>query len=474
MKPATSDSGMLRQWGDARGAALLALPAVALFVVVLAIVRGEWWSGAIAVAVLLLALHAVDADSPTTRAFGWVATAGGAVAIIATFGPNLVATAIDGVLEPPQWDFQYFWIYGRVAAEGLDFYQFERAHELARTFFGSPDDFFLELYFWYPPPTMFMFLPLALFEVHVAAALWYVFLGLALAGSAILLSRLFLGSHRWLGFVVALAMIVALNPTRLTVLGAQTNFVALLLTLLVFADRSRARSGMWLVLGGVVKPVVAVTGLAFLLRRRWNVVAATLGTGIALVVASGVVFGVQTLVTYLTDNPAARHAPDFLWFQGINQSLLAATLRWTGTESGGVPFANPVFLVIASLIILASCIVMAVRGVVSEEHALALAVPLGLIVYPGTLSHYQVLLLVPLGYLWTQRNRIRLGQVWVAGLTGLTILLMDVSGSEASLLAAGLVWAVLVGTGLTAVLVDRWLEPVADEASPRPEPVPTG
>ncbi len=447
------------------------MPAIALFVVVLAIVRGELWSAAIAVAVLLLALHAVDTDSPTTRAFAWVATAGGAVAIIASFGPDLVATAVNGVLQPPQWDFQVFWIYGRVATEGLDFYQFERAHELARTLFGSPPDFFLELYFWYPPPTMLMLVPFALFDVHTAAALWYTCLGLALAGSAFLLGRLFLGSHRWLGFAVALAMIVALDPTRLTVLAGQTNFLALLLTLMVFADRTRARSGIWLVLGGVVKPMVAVTGLAFLLRRRWNVVAAAVGTGIALIVVTAIVFGVQTWVTYLTDNPAARHAPDFLWFQGVNQSLLAGILRWTGSGSSAVPFANPTFLALAALIIVLSCIVMAVRGVVSEEHALALAVPLGLIVYPGTLSHYEVLLLVPLGYLWTQRRRLPAGQVWVAAMTGLTILLM---GSDAGLLAAGLVWTVLVGTGLTAVLLDRYLEPEADEPAPRREPVPTG
>jgi glycosyl transferase family 87 len=461
-----------RLWSEEGRAALLALPVLALFVLFLAVLGGEWWASGLAVAALMIALHAVDAARPATRAFAWVAAVGGAVAIIAAFGPNLVMTAVNGVLEPPQWDFQVFWIYGRVATEGLDFYQFERAHELARTLFASPDDFFLELFFWYPPPTMLMILPFALFEIHAAAAIWYACLGLAFLGSAFLLGRLFLGSHRWLGFAAALAMIMALNPTRLTVLAAQTNFVALLLTLLVFADRSRARSGVWVVLGATVKPAVAAMGLAFALRRRWNVVAAAVGTGITLVVASGVLFGVRTWVTYLTDNPAARHAPDFLWDQGVNQSLLAGVLRWMGSGGGGVPLANPLFLALASLIVVLSCVVMAVRGVTSEEHALALAVPLGLIVYPGTLSHYMVLLVVPLGYLWTQRARLRAGPIWIAGLIGLTVLLLNVSGSEASLTASLLVWAVLAGTGLVAVLADRWLEPEAKEAARRPESVP--
>ena len=56
----------------------------------------------------------------------------GSGALIVAYGAGALEMAMNSIASPPQWDMQVFWVYGRVAVEGGDFYQFERAHELAR------------------------------------------------------------------------------------------------------------------------------------------------------------------------------------------------------------------------------------------------------------------------------------------------------------------------------------------------------
>ena len=417
--------------------------------------RGDWWLAAVAVPLALVSLHFAESSRARVRRVAAIAAAAGAAGLIIAYGAVALETATNNIAAPPQWDMQVFWIYGRVAVEGGDFYQFERAHALARALFAPTDDFFLEAFFWYPPVTMLLVGPLGWFDPNTATAVWTVGHGLALLGSAFLLGRLFLGPRRVLAFMVALAMILALNPSQFTIATAQTNFLALLLTLLVIADRGSGRAGAWLVLGAVVKPVVGAMGLAMLVRRRWRQLLVALASGLVLVALSVLIFGTQPWITWLTANPTGAHAPDYLWFQDVNQSLLAGILRVTGMEPGSQPILHPAFVGLSILIVVVSGLVMAARGSVDEELALSLGVVVGLLLYPSTLEHYTVLLLVPVAYLWSRRSATRGGVALVACLLAATILLTGLDAGFISLSAEILIWLVLIGVGVTAIARGR-------------------
>lgn len=435
--------------------AAVALVAATPLAVILTATRGAWWLVAVVVPIVLVSLHLAQSSRRVIRAVAAIVAGAGSGALILAYGAGAMETAMNNIASPPQWDMQIFWVYGRVAAEGGDFYQFERAHELARSLFTPSDDFFLEAFFWYPPLTMLLVGPLGWFDPNTATAVWMVGHGLALLGSAFLLGRLFLGPRRVLGFLVGLAMILALNPTQFTVATAQTNFLALLLALLVIADRSSGRAGIWLVLGGVVKPVIAAMGLALLVRRRWRPIGVAVATGLVLVAVSILFFGAQPWITWLTANPTGAYAPDYLWFQGVNQSLLAGILRVTGMEPGSQPILHPAFVGLAAIIVVVSALVMAARRSVDEAYALSLGLVVGLLLYPSTLQHYMVLLLVPIAYLWSRRAGTRAGVGLVALLLGATILLTGVDDGFVSLGAQILVWVVLIGVGTVAIVRAR-------------------
>ena len=94
---------------------------------------------------------------------------------------------------------------------------------------------------------------------------------------------------------------------------------------------------------------------------------------------------------------------------------------------------------------------------VSDEHGLALCIPLGLMLYPATFDHYLVALVIPIGYLWTQRDRVPFGYLGVAGLTSVTIATMGYAAGWISFISALFLWLVLVAAGVVTIVSRTWL-----------------
>src|SRR6185437_4241021 len=117
--------------------------------------------------------------------------------------------------------------------------------------------------------------------------------------------------------------------------------------------------------------------------------------GLAAVTA--LAFGSEVFTSFITSNSVSR-MPHSYFSSNINQSLLATWVLATA----GVTFGMEMRL-----------------GRSRSALGLALGVPAALLIYPQTLEHYSVLLLLPMLFIWTRQKE--LGVSPVVAVTFLTL-----------------------------------------------------
>jgi len=331
--------------------------------------------------------------------------------IILTFGLNIVRLMRWNVQLPPEWDFHLFWVFGRVASQGLNPYDQENLLQAAASLHPSRE-LLNELFFFHPPPTLLLFLPLGWFDIQSAYFLWYCAQAIVLFVDLFLIWKLFLRDAGIQGALFVLCLVVLLRSTFMTVAFGQTNFMVLLMVLLYWRDWKSARGGVWLALGIAVKPVLVFLLLFPALRRRWGALGVAAATGGLLLLVSAIAFGPEIVPSYFSHNPVVNDLPTYLYIEDMNQSLLATILRLSHYDpSGGSPYANPVFLVTSTLLVVVSCW-MTMR--LKEEDApwgLSLILVLSLLIFPKTLEHYALLLIAPMAMLWSLRSQVPGGAI---------------------------------------------------------------
>ena len=323
-----------------------------------------------------------------------------ALAVAAAAGTAAILIAsFRNATNPPQWDFQLFWINGAVAAHAQNYYDPRLATALAQPFHPA-DDFIIEGLarpFLYPPPAILWFLPLGFFSLHTAAVLWYAFQFLCLAGAIIILSRHDLQDRSSTGLLLTCALTALIFGTYLNIKTGQTLFLILLLMALFFRDRDKFMAGFWLALGILVKPLIAVFFLWLLLKKRWTSLLLALATLAGAVAITLAIFGPAVFQSYFAIDFSALPASSYI--EPENQSLLAWALRITGASG---PRSVP-YMVIALVLVAAT--VWRIRRLADSRDDIAFAVTLvlGLLVYPGSLRSYSVLLLIPVLILCRER-----------------------------------------------------------------------
>lgn len=365
----------------------------------------------------------------------------------------------------PEWDYLGFWLHARTAVLGGDFYDPASAQALV-----APYDVgiafrreIVDVGFWYPPPTMFLFWPLGLADPAAALPWWYGLQVLAAVASVFLLRRLFFpggGPAEWLACA---ALLCATHGTYETFHFSQTNFVALLLVLLFWGRNGTAAGGAWLASAVFVKPFIALLAFGPLIGRQWR---AVLGFGlatVALLVASGLAFGGDALAGWL-DWDRIQAKPQWIYSQPTNQSLLGLVLRSTRTACRGLEcLTHPIF-VSGAAVLAAATTALAVPLARAREHewTTALFLLFALIVYPVSQLFYTVLLLPPALLAWTRRDRVPGGGPALAVVLGLVFALAALDRGRASVFAYLLMWGVIAAMGLVLVRVPR---PAVTEAA---------
>ena len=266
------------------------------------------------------------------------------LAVVLAYGLNSVRLMRWNVIHPPEWDFQLFWLFGRVAVQGLNPYEPEHLRQLAQVL-NPTDDLLAELYFFHSPPTLFLFAPLGWFDIHTAYLVWYLGHSMILILDIVLLWKIFQSDSGLLGLALTAALVLMLRATLSTIAFGQVNFLVLLLLLLFWCDRERKRGGIWLALGIIVKPVLVFLLIYLLLRRHWRVIASTFVTLATVSILTIIVFGPVMFFSYFFANPIVYDMPDYLYTEPINQSLLATILRVTQYDfSHTSPLFQPIFI----------------------------------------------------------------------------------------------------------------------------------
>jgi hypothetical protein len=353
------------------------------------------------VVIVLLSLPRLS-EVLTSRGRNVVAVVGGAGSLWLAI-PVLRSVA-SNLRTPREWDFWCFWLWGRMGASRVNFYDPKEALAVASSIDLS-DEFsraILNVGFWYPPPTMLLFAPLGFLPIRTALWVWYALQGAFAVGGAWLLYKTFAREQGFLGMVAVLAMMVILPPARSTVWFAQTNFMLLVFYMLLYRDRDTPRAGLWVALGAMVKPYF-VFFLAFLLfKRAYKAMAIAAAAGLGALGLSAIAFGIAPLATFWTSNPGLR-VPGYIYGEPINQSLLGTILRFTGGIPDGSPIGHPLYVGLAAVLVMTSAWAVHRARQVNSGHALHVNLLLALLLYPGTLAHYSVLLLAPLLALWSAR-----------------------------------------------------------------------
>jgi hypothetical protein len=348
---------------------------------------------------------------------------------------------------PREWDFGCFWLWGRMAVLGGDFYDPWRAMALAVA--SDPSDEFSRLIlhsgFWYPPPTMLLFAPLGFVSMRIALAVWYVVQAGFACGAAWLLWRMFLREEGAVGLLVAAMLLLALPPARSTAWFAQTNFMLLFFFLLLVRDRDKPRAGIFLALGAVVKPYFLLLLGYFLFKKSWKAIAVSSATLLVALLLSAALFGLEPLTTFVASNPTSR-VPGYVYGELINQSLIGMLVRRdTGVLRGSL-FGEPLYLGIATLLALASAWVLRRGDAMKRDHGLGLCLMLALLVYPATLAHYSLVIIAPLLALWRDRRSLPLGPGGVIALAAVVYAILGWDRFESHNFWANLLmWGTLAG-----------------------------
>ena len=379
--------------------------------------------------------------------------------VIAGFAGLDAFRASVNVRNPPEWDIQAFWISGRVAAEGANFYDPADMHRIAAPLQQAATPLsarpvftreILDTGFLYPPPTIFLVAPIGALDLQPAALVWYLFHSVVLLLCIIMLRRVFLPHGGMLELGVVAALTLMLNATYTTYVFGQTTFLVLLCLAIFWGLRDRPVSGLALAAGFVAKPIFAFFFAYPLLRSRWRALAIGVAALAAMLGLTLLVFGGEIFVTYLTSNPVSR-APADLYVLNENQSLLAALLRTSGHDfADSSPLLYPPFVIAASSIVAVTLLLTYRLPPSRSELALAIAVPAALLIYPQSLEHYTMLLLAPMLYLWTRSEELEVSNAVIVGFLTLQYALIRYNHGYIAVLANALQWLFCVALGLRA------------------------
>jgi hypothetical protein len=325
-------------------------------------------------------------------------------------------TAWRNSVAPREFDFQLYWIYGSTIYDGHSPYDVNALKRAAEPL-NPGADMMAELLFLQTPPSALLYGPLGAFDIRTACVLWYAFQAVVIGCVIRLLSRTFFPDDGIRGTLLCTTLLLSMLPARDTIWLAQTNFLILLMLLLFWRSSRQMKGGVALGVGILIKPILALYPIYLFLTRQWKAFSGVVAAGAGLSVITIAVFGPGMYFGYFFDNPIAHQMPVTLYSEGINQSLLATILRVAGAEiDSGHAAVTPAFVTLAIVLSIVSG--WLVRRTLHNDDKLSLAIvlTLSLLLFPKTLSHYSVLLIVPLLFLWSRRETVPGGATATASL----------------------------------------------------------
>lgn len=328
------------------------------------------------------------------------------------------------------WDFTSFYLWGKVAVQGYNFYLPENSQAVFKILnFQTSEDFsefinaIVNVGFLYPPPTIFYFLPLGLLTYNHAMVAWMIFILVFLLGCIYLVYNQHFKNEQLNGLVLVIILFLIFPSVNETIRFLQTNFIVFFYLLWMRKYADSKYSGIILALAFFTKPYMLIFGIYFLLTKNWKSILYFCATSMVVSFITIAFFGFKTFTSYFTDNPAKR-IPSWQFSEQINQSLHAVLLR------ANVISIDKSFLFILIIILILSFVLVLLFKLLHKKQTDLLWFLLlltGLLIYPGTLRYYGVSLLFIVFQLFNGKNSIGLNALIIIPFVGLLYYLVSYS-----------------------------------------------
>lgn len=317
---------------------------------------------------------------------------------------NLISHLIASFQTIPVWDFMCFYMFGKAGLSGSNFYDpalFSNIFTALNLKIDGNAGFIAEIVnvgFWYPPPSMFLFLFLGLFKIGTSYIIWQSILFLFLIIDLVLLFkyyRLELNDGNKNIYIFSLAGVILLFPGFISSFEiSQTVFIFLFFLLLLINNLNNWKAGLFLALLIIIKPLAAVFALYFVIFKKWKIFTSFLLTGSIIIGISILFFGFDSFLIFFKSPPTNRIPPE-VFYEGTNQSLNAVLLRLQLKFFGYVDFKT-IKIVAYSLSLFISLITIYCSFLISKSDsklAFMIFLPMALLVYPNTLVSYTIIVL---------------------------------------------------------------------------------
>jgi hypothetical protein len=315
-------------------------------------------------------------------------------------------------LHIPEWDFLCFYLFGKTGIYTTDFYNpqvFAKVFNELNLQSLTSNDFTTEIVnvgFWYPPHSMLLFLMLGLFNLKTAYAIWQTIILVFIGTDIFLLYRKYYQQRitnqttKLITFPILLIILLFPNIEG-SAYFSQTISVFLFFLLLIINNTDNWKAGVYLALLITIKPLAVFFIPYFLFTKKWKTLFALVLSGVVVLIISLLFFGYQPFLNYLTSPPTSR-MPAEVFYEDLNQSLNAVLIR---LGNNGFNFFN---IKATGYTISIAMLVLTVfssqkLAKLSPVLSFMVYIPMALIIYPGCLISYSILLLPVILYLYNQK-----------------------------------------------------------------------
>ena len=334
------------------------------------------------------------------------------MALVSVFIASIVAFAAFSYKSygPRDWDFTCFFLYGNVAAKGMNFYSPNDYYLLLKTIdipIALNSGFIREVVDVgcpYPPPTLLLFSILGFFSYNTALMVWTIIINLFLIGSIALVKNIFFEKKGLDGIMISVILVLSFQSTLTTVFYSQILFLLLFFLLLFYKYRSSPWSGLFLAIAIFLKPFAVVLFFYLIIKREKKPIFFFIGSCLAICLVTALIFGFQPFMEYVLNNPNQR-APGTLFTESTNQSLLAELFR---NLPGNKSLAKIIYYVVSPSLVLLFGILIYLRRNQKDMFDLFFVILLSvaLIIYPSGQYNYPEVHLISIFILLNYLKRV--------------------------------------------------------------------
>lgn len=359
-----------------------------------------------------------------------------------------------------RYDFLCFYLFGKVGISSSDFYN---PHVFATVFnnlhlqtlgAGSFVNEVVNVGFWYPPPSMLLFFPLGLFNLQTAYIVWQSVIIIFLLLDILLLIKfyffpLYKNYQDPFLFFPFLILIFLFPYITVMISLSQTISIFLFFLILLIRNLDNWKSGVFLAILVVIKPLAAIFILYFFIYKKWKIIGASIITGIILLVATGAIFGFQVFFNFFHSPPTDR-IPDSIY---LEYSSLYGVLK-------KIQLYSPRYMTLTILKIIYYFLSVVLAGLTiyfskklssaSKMNAFLIFIPAALLIYPASLFHYILILLPVFLYIFYKKPL-------TSRFTLLLLFFLFGIGYYSLFILSSILWVILASWPLSKRLIEKKL-----------------